>query len=994
MDLQQESSKLKELPTTTSRNLSSSSSAFVSASQSPFFSPRSPKIHLTESVRSDIQNPASILSSKGESESLHGISYTAGDVLRNVEKASSDFKIPDWVTSYNGVCSGSSSNCSQGANKANLGQREKQKRWGRTQGKSSFTRGPISYTSSTHPRSCDVYIGFHGRKPSLLRFANWLRAELEVQGVSCFVVDKARCRNARSQVVVEKAMNASTFGVVILTKKSFGNPYSIEELRNFLDKKNLVPIFFDLASGDCLARDIIERRGELWEKHGGELWIPYGGLEKEWKHAVEGLSRVDEWKLEASDGNWRDCILNAVTIIATRLGRRSVVDRVNHWRERVEKEEFPFPRNDDFVGRKKELSELELMLFGDISGDGERDYFELKTRSRRKNVVIRHSERNQLVEEESLKDGQSEGSGKGKEPVIWKESEREIEMQRVGSPQRQCRPRRATNGGRYGRRKRSTKIFYGMGIACVTGESGIGKTELLLEYAYRYYQRYKMVLWVGGESRYIRQNYLNLRSFLEVDVSIENHSLERGRAKCFEEQEEDAVTRVRRELMRDIPYLVIIDNLESEKDWWDHKLIMDLLPRFSGETHFIISTRLTRVMNLEPMRLSYLSGIEALSLMKGRFKDYSIAEIEALKAMEERLGRLTLGLGVVGAILSELPIGPNRLLDTINRMPLRDLAWGGREALTLRKHTFLMQLLDVCFSIFDHAEGPMSLATRMVQASGWFAPSAIPVSLLALAAHKIHEKRHNRSKLWKKCVNALTCSFTTSHMKRTESEAASMLVRFGIAKSSEKPGCIHFHEMVKLYARKRGASKVARAMVQAVGIRGSVAHHSEHLWAACFTVFGFGTDPVIVELNVTELLLFVRRVTLPLAVHAFITFSRCSAALELLRLCSEALEAMGESLVAHVEKWLDRSICCMRPARSDAQLNPYLWQELSLLRATVLEMRAKLMLRGGQYDAADDLVRKAIFIRTSICGEDHPDTVAAHEMLSRLTRLLTNVQSS
>lgn len=78
------------------------------------------------------------------------------------------------------------------------------------------------------------------------------------------------------------------------------------------------------------------------------------------------------------------------------------------------------------------------------------------------------------------------------------------------------------------------KVVYGKGIGCVLGDSGIGKTELLLEFAYRFHQRYKMVLWVGGESRHIRQNYLNLWSFLEVDVGVES-GLEKSRTKSFEE---------------------------------------------------------------------------------------------------------------------------------------------------------------------------------------------------------------------------------------------------------------------------------------------------------------------------------------------------------------------------------------------------------------------------------------------------------------------------
>ena len=73
----------------------------------------------------------------------------------------------------------------------------------------------------------------------------------------------------------------------------------------------------------------------MWEKHGGELWILYGGLEQEWKDAVHGLSRVEEWKLEAHDGNWRDCILRAVTLLAMKLGRRSVAEHLTKWMEKV-----------------------------------------------------------------------------------------------------------------------------------------------------------------------------------------------------------------------------------------------------------------------------------------------------------------------------------------------------------------------------------------------------------------------------------------------------------------------------------------------------------------------------------------------------------------------------------------------------------------------------------------------------------------------------------
>ncbi|KAM1024993.1 hypothetical protein ACFX15_037534 [Malus domestica] len=948
MDMGDDSSRFCSLPATTSRNISTSSSAFFSANQSPFFSPRSPSCQLSESTRSNAPCDSMVLSTDPLSsssgipdlESLANIRYKLANLSpAPAASVSGDFEKFDRVPSSTAI-SNSILSCQSHARAYDYsGQKERQRKHGRNYG-ASYTTGPASMTSN-RLRSCDIFIGLHGRKPSLLRFANWLRVELEVQGMSCFVSDRARCRNSCKHGIVERAMDVSSFGIVILTRKSFRNPYTIEELRFFASKKNLVPIFYDLSPGDCLVRDIVEKRGELWEKHGGELWILYGGLEKEWKEALHSLSRVDEWKLEAQDGNWRDCILRAVTLLAIRLGRRSVVDRLNKWREVVDKEEFPFPRNENFVGRKKELSELEFILFGDVSGDAERDYFELKARPRRKNLTIGWG-RSSSFDERRRERKLESGSRKGKEPVVWKESEKEIELQSTENPQRRSKPK---SGGRYPRRKRSMKVVYGKGIACVSGDSGIGKTELLLEFAYRHHQRYKMVLWIGGESRYIRQNYLNLWSFLEVDVGVEN-CFDKNRIKSFEEQEDAAIARVRRELMRNMPFLVVIDNLESEKDWWDHKLVMDLLPRFGGDTHVIISTCLPSVMNLEPLKLSFLSGAEAMSLMRGSVKEYTEnEELDALRAIEEKVGRSTLGLSIVGAILSELPILPN---------------------------------------------GPRSLATRMVQASTWFAPAAIPVSLLAQAAHKIPEK-HQGTWLWRKLMNSLTCGFTSSYTKKSEADATSLLLRFNIARSSTKQDHIHFHELVKLYARMRVVTRVAQAMVQAVITHGSISQHSEHIWAACFLIFGFSHDPAVVELKVSDLLYLVKEVVLPLAIRTFITFSRCNAALELLRLCTNALEAADQAFVTPVEKWLDKSLC-WRPIQTNAQLNPYLWQELALSRATVLETRAKLMLRGGQFDIADDLIRKALFIRTSICGEDHQDTVAARETLGKITRLLANVR--
>ncbi|KAI4988684.1 hypothetical protein ZWY2020_035924 [Hordeum vulgare] len=66
--------------------------------------------------------------------------------------------------------------------------------------------------------------------------------------------------------------------------------------------------------------------------------------------------------------------------------------------------------------------------------------------------------------------------------------------------------------------------------------------------------------------------------YLGLDISAEAEK-EHDRIKSFEEQELDAFQRVKRELFSDVPYFLIIDNLESERDWWEGKDLQDFIPR-------------------------------------------------------------------------------------------------------------------------------------------------------------------------------------------------------------------------------------------------------------------------------------------------------------------------------------------------------------------------------------------------------------------------------
>ncbi|KAJ0715848.1 putative P-loop containing nucleoside triphosphate hydrolase [Helianthus annuus] len=120
-------------------------------------------------------------------------------------------------------------------------------------------------------------------------------------------------------------------------------------------------------------------------------------------------------------------------------------------------------------------------------------------------------------------------------------------------------------------------------VMCITGGPGMGKPKVALEFAHRYSHRYKMVIWVGGECQYLRQSLLNLSLDLELDASADVEK-ERGRIRSFGEQETESFKKIKTELFRDIPYLLIIDNLETEKEWWERKDLRDLIPRNTGST--------------------------------------------------------------------------------------------------------------------------------------------------------------------------------------------------------------------------------------------------------------------------------------------------------------------------------------------------------------------------------------------------------------------------
>ncbi|KZV56322.1 hypothetical protein F511_00319 [Dorcoceras hygrometricum] len=803
----------------------------------------------------------------------------------------------------------------------------------------SLAKGSVSPASNVKLRSCDVYIGFYGGNPNLIRFCKWLKSELEVQGIACFVADRAKYTDTQSHDTADRVICSVTFGLVVVTSYSLRNHLSLEEIRFFSQKNNLIPLFFDTDANEIAS---------LFHSSSDN---------KECKEAVDGIMKCHEYKLEANDGNWRCCVSKAAQILKGKLGRMSAGDN------EVEMfDEIPFPRNRYFVGKEREMMEIgnAFFRFGDYL-EGNRG--------------------GTPGQSEGLADGESDADTVNvdkyvnlKEPLMGKNSLK--------------RPK-------YKNSKSGKHKSGGSSVLCINGSPGLGKTELALEFAHQYSQRYKMVLWVGGETRYLRQNIMNLSLKMGLDVTADEEK-DRGSIRSFDEQESEAFKRFKREIFRDLPYLLIIDNLESESEGWDGKDLHDLIPRNTGGTHVIITTRLSKVANFDTLQLQPLLPSDAIALVtvRRRRKEYPATELGFLRKFDEKLQGSSFGLRVIGSLLSELEVTPSGLFEAVDQIQYEEKTvcsgLSTADQQFCRNNPFLMKLMSFCAAVLQQVNGNKNLlSSRMLQAGAWFAPAPILVNSLAAAANCIESTKTKHVK-WIRCLklNFRCCSgYLTRQTWNSEENSALLLVKFGLARRvNRRPGCwIQFHPITQLFGKRICGLMAAKATVQGIWRTGNPVVNSDHFWASVFLVFGFKSEPSLVQLKATDMVLFIKKTALPIAIRAFTNLSMCNSALELLKVCTSVLEEVEKCFVSQTQG--HRSVCWKKVPRSNQKVDEYVWQEVTLLKAILLETRAKLLLRGGHFECAEELCRTCISIRTVMLGHNHAQTLAAQETLAKLVRM-------
>ncbi|BCL79673.1 tetratricopeptide repeat protein [Ktedonobacteria bacterium brp13] len=254
----------------------------------------------------------------------------------------------------------------------------------------------------------------------------------------------------------------------------------------------------------------------------------------------------------------------------------------------------------------------------------------------------------------------------------------------------------------------------------LSGLGGIGKTQIALEYAYRFYRKYQAVLWVVASDRdkWIA-SYVTLAEQLNLP---EKDAQEQTRV----------VQAVKQWLQSHSRWLLLLDDVA------DFSLMRDFLPSLH-KGHILLTTRaqamggLAHVIEIERMEeensILFLLHRASLLPLHTPFENATSADIVVARAICNELGRLPLALDQAGAYIEETQCGLSQYLH---------LYQTHRAALLQRRGSFLPdhpESVATTWSLsFEKIERRSPVAADVLRLCAFFHSDAIPEELIVLSA--------------------------------------------------------------------------------------------------------------------------------------------------------------------------------------------------------------------------------------------------------------------
>lgn len=253
-------------------------------------------------------------------------------------------------------------------------------------------------------------------------------------------------------------------------------------------------------------------------------------------------------------------------------------------------------------------------------------------------------------------------------------------------------------------------------VQAISGLGGIGKTQTVIEYAYRYHDSYAAVFWARAET-----HALIVADFVAIAARLNLSEKDEQDQTCI-------VEAVKQRLNTTTNWLLILDNVE------DFTMIQDFLPQ-EGKGSVILTTRsqstgvFAQCIALEQMRLD--EGAHFL-LRRAKIIEYSAPQdsiSEALyseaKALAHAVDGLPLALDQAGAYIEETGCS---LAEYNKRYQARQITLLGRRGTTNADHPHSVSTtFSLCFEKVEHVS---PLAAEVLRLCAFLSPDAIPEEII------------------------------------------------------------------------------------------------------------------------------------------------------------------------------------------------------------------------------------------------------------------------
>lgn len=250
------------------------------------------------------------------------------------------------------------------------------------------------------------------------------------------------------------------------------------------------------------------------------------------------------------------------------------------------------------------------------------------------------------------------------------------------------------------------------GIHVISGLAGIGKTQVALEYAYRFRQHYAVIAWVRAET-----HETLLADLIHLAMTL-------GLLDVSEQEEARVVPALSMWLSMHSNWLLLLDNVE------DFALVSRMLPIHDPQGRVLITTRIQATGRLNHLDLKEMSTEEAMLFFLRRAKLLPIhCNMEQISAEErvlaaqlcQELGGLPLALEQAGSYIEETGCSIAGYLERLKCRCSALLSWRAQQS-----GGYPYSVVEVFRMVREHVERRSLVASELLYLCLFLHPDTIP----------------------------------------------------------------------------------------------------------------------------------------------------------------------------------------------------------------------------------------------------------------------------